>query len=141
MKGRFVRVPPTDKTEPLALGWFAISHLWMEDKLQRRHAYSTVYKIKSKHGTIYRTIRFSPRLKGTPKSQEGQMLIDWHGWLTICEDLQEGSPIELSIKKANPFEVFYHSITHPDPGYRHSMAVARVGLYISLISLILALKQ
>ena len=141
MKGRFVRVPPTDKTEPLALGWFAISHLWEEDKLTRRESYSMTFKIKSKHGKIFRTLRFSPRLKGTPKQGQGQILIDWHGWLTVCEDLHERDDVELTITRANVLEVFLHSTSHPDPAYRHSMAVARTGLYIGIISLILAFKQ
>jgi hypothetical protein len=140
IKGEFERIPPSEKTEPLVLGWFAISHRWMSEKQIRRNAYGTVYKIKSEHGVIYRNLRFSPRLKGSSAKSEGQMLIDWQGWITLCDIDCENTKVEIEIKKANALEMFYHSITHPDPSYRHSMAVARVGLYISVISLILAFK-
>ncbi len=134
------RVAPTDKTELLALGWTAISHRYFEDKQSRRKAYGEVYKIKSKRGTIYRNLRFSPKLKGSPKQKEAQLLIDWQGWIDLCEIGKESEAVEVSIKKANPFEVFYHTMSHPDPAVRHSVAIARVGLYISIISLILAFK-
>ena len=140
MKAKFGRVPPTAKTEELALGWVAISHRWFEDKQSRRDAYGTIYKIKTKSGTIYRSLKFSPRLKGSAKSGSGQILLDWQGWINLCELDTEKSEVELKITKANMLERVYHSMTHPEPAYRHSMAVARIGLYISLISLVLSFK-
>lgn len=140
IKGKFERVPPSDRTEQLTLGWVAISHRFLDDKQSRRGAFGKVYKIKSEHGVIYRNFKFSPRLKGSAKKGEGQILLDWQGWLDLCNIECENDSIELSIKKANVFEEFFHSVTHPDPAYRHSMAVARVGLYLGIISLILAFK-
>ena len=141
MKAIFSRVPPTDKTEQLSLGWVAISHRWFNDKQTRRDAYGTVYKIKSKSGgVIYRNLKFSPRLKGSTSQGKGQILLDWQGWINLCEIEEEGGEIELTIKKANVFQIFYHSMTHPEPAYRHSMALARVGVYISVVTLIVAFK-
>lgn len=146
MKGNFTRVPPGatlangSQVDELTLGWFAISHRWINDKSERRKAYGKVYKISSKHGTVYRTLRFSPKLKGSLAKESGQILMDWHGWIGLSETGNEKFPEDMKIKRANPLEIFYHSMSHPDPAYRHSMAVARVGLYISLVSIILAFK-
>lgn len=140
IKGNFTRTPPAPHTEDLALGWFAISHRWVDEKIDRRKEYGQLYKIESPHGSTYRTLRFSPRLKGGASKGEGQMLIDWQAWLSLCEYTRERDPVEVHIRPANIFEVFYHSMKHPDPAYRHSMAVARVGLYIAIISLLVSFR-
>ncbi len=140
VEGNFTRIPPISITEDLALGWFAISHRWMEEKQIRRDAYGKLYRIKTDEGVIYRTLRFSPRLKGAPSKDSGQILMDWHGWIQLSKTGEEKYPERMKIKKANIFEIFWHSASHPDPAYRHSMAIARIGLYISLVSIILSFK-
>jgi len=140
IKGMFERIPPLESTEQLQIGWFAISHRWLNDKESRRNTYGEIYKISSKHGSVYRNIKFSPRLKGTAKKREGQILLDWHAWITLSSTGNEKMPEELTIRRANIFEIFYFSSSHPDPAYRHSMAIARIGLYVGLLSVILAFK-
>lgn len=141
MKANFTRIAPSINAEQLALGWFAISHRFIEGKKTRRNSYGVIYKIKSKDGSvIYRTLRFSPRLKGSTRTGEGQILLDWQGWINLSDIDTEKEALELKITKANLFGRIYHSMSHPDPIYRHSMKVARIGLYISLISLILSFK-
>ena len=136
----FTRIAPTTKTEELALGWFAISHRWTDDVQKRRASYGSIYKISSSKGSIYRNLKFSPRLKGSAKQQQGQILIDWYGWICLNVSGEESEPETLTIKKASILETFYYTTTHPDPAYRHSMALARMGLYISFMSIILAFK-
>lgn len=141
MKAKFTRIAPSKNVEQLALGWFAISHRFIQGKNERRKSHGVIYKIKSKDGSvIYRTLKFSPRLKGSVNTGEGQILLDWQGWINLTDIDTENDAIELKISKANLFGRIYHSMSHPDPIYRHSMKVARIGLYISLISLILSFK-
>jgi len=142
----FQEIAPGPHTSMLPLGWFAINHSWIKDKSDRRTAFDKVYKISSKHGTIYRNIRFLPKLKGIKKNKENevtqtpQIMIDWSGWITLTDVDNEKKNVELTITKANPIALFYHADSHPDPAYRHSMFIARIGLYLGIISLILAFK-
>lgn len=146
MKAIFERIPPgvtvdEKKIEDLATGWFAVSHLLVDKKKERREAYGTLYRIKSANGSIYRFLRFSPRLKGSLKKVEGQILIDWNAWLDLSGRSEHVSKnILLEIRKANWFEIFFHSTTFPDPTYRHAMQISRISLYLGIISLILAFK-
>jgi hypothetical protein len=146
MKAIFERVPPGvnfkgKQTESLPVGWFAVTHLLIDNKKERREAYGTLYRIKSANGSVYRFLRFSPRLKGSLNKVESQMLIDWNAWLDLTgrnEYVSEN--IVLEIRKANWIEIFFQSTTFPDPTYRHAMQISRIGLYLGIISLVLAFK-
>jgi len=136
LRAAFKRIAPGVRTEELSIGWVAVSHLFISDKRERRKLRGKLVRIKSAHGTIYRTLKFSSRLK----HGEAQILLDWDGWITICDDENEAGQVEVEITLASAFGKVYHSMSHPDPAYRHSMAVARIGIYIAIISLIVSLK-
>lgn len=136
LKAVFTRIAPGIKTEELPLGWVAISHRYVDDKKQRRKLRGSLVRLKSEHGTVYRTLKFSPRLK----FGESQMLLDWEGWIALCDPDDERAPVEVEVTPASWYGAVYHSMSHPDPAYRHSMAVARISVYIAIISLILAFK-
>jgi hypothetical protein len=132
----FDRVAPTQQTEQLPLGWFAISHRYVDGKKGRREAHGEWYRLKSKHGTVYRVLRFSPRLKGSPKQEVGQLLMDWNGWLELSGyGDSEHEPIEIEVKKAAWWEYFHLAMSHPDPTYRHNSALAIVGLFLGIASM------
>jgi len=146
IKSVFQRISPGINTAQLNVGWFAINHSFIKDKRSRRDSYSKLYRLKSKHGSIFRHIRFSPNLKGEKIDKENniiqnpQLLIDWSGWMKLTNIENEKDNIEIEMSKANFFQIFYYSDTHPDPAYRHSMLISRIGLYLGIISLILAFK-
>lgn len=136
----FERVAPTQQTEQLPLGWFAISHRYVDDKKGRRKAYAEWYRLKSKHGTIYRILRFSPRLKGSPRQEVGQLLMDWNGWLELTGYGDgERETIEIEVKRAKWWEYFHLAMSHPDPAYRHNSALAIVGLFLGVVSFLVSL--
>lgn len=135
--GLFDRVAPTQQTEQLPLGWFAISHRYVDDKKERRKAHGEWYRLKSKYGTIYRVLRFSPRLKGSPRQKVGQVLMDWNGWLELTGygDDEDGL-IEIVVERAAWWEYFHLAMSHPDPTYRHNSALAIVGLILGIASML-----
>lgn len=135
LKTELAKILPSSSTEDLALGWFALSHHWLKDKKTRRENYGRLFRIKSEHGTIYRNLRFSPRLK------KSQGLFDWAGWIDLSGRTgEEEAPLLLDIRPATWAEIAFFGDSHPDPAYRHSMLLARISLYISFISLIISFR-
>ena len=131
----FKRVAPTEQTELMPLGWFAISHRYIEDKKTRRMLHGEWCKIKSAHGTIYRVLRFSPRLKGN-KGKDGQILLDWNGYLDLSDHATQEVEVDLEITLASRWSYFQLSLSHPDPTYRHNSVLALIGVGLGVISLI-----
>ncbi|MHC3995717.1 hypothetical protein ACXWTF_12905 [Thiomicrolovo sp. ZZH C-3] len=135
----FRRSPPSAQTEQLPLGWFALSHRYVGDIKERRKMHGEWFRLKSKEGTIYRVLRFSPRLKGSERKEEGQLLIDWNGWLDLNGHDTKDDAIEIEIAKARPWEYFHLALSHPDPTYRHNSVLAIVGLALGAVSLVVSL--
>lgn len=136
---RFTRVPPTAQTETLPLGWVAISHRYVDDVKQRREMYGEWYRLKSKEGTIYRVLRFSPRLKGTANAEEGQLLIDYNGWLELTgHSPKRNESVEIEITKAKRWQYMQLSLSHPDPTYRHNSVLALIGVGLGVLSLVIS---
>ena len=133
----FTRVYPSQATEPLATNWVAVSHRFLETKDERRNAYGRWVKISSAEGSIYRVIRFSPRLKS--KGKDTQILIDYAGWLVLTGfDEDTNKPLELTIKKASIFCYLHMALTSPEPLQRNNTVLALIGLALGVISLVVS---
>lgn len=123
-----------------ANGWFVVSHRWVPEKKRRRRLYGTWHKIQSDHATIYRIIRFSPSLKGTEKSQEGEIVLDWGGWLALSDYPEEhATKMQLVITKAKLCELVYAGVKHPDPAFRLASWLALLSIFLGIISVILTI--
>ncbi len=134
----FSRSHKGELIKDLPQGWFAISHLFVEDKTARRKAYGQWHRIKTTHGTIYRVLRFAPNLKGSAKQGEGEMLIDWNGWLSLTGLGGADDSLEVEVEKAAWWEYFHLAFSHPDPMYRYNATFAFVGFALGVVSLAVA---
>lgn len=132
IEGVFSRAPLTGKTSvEVPQGWAAVSHRWIPATLDRRWTTGTWFKIESRHGTIYRVLRFAPDLKGTPTTGKGDIAIDWPGWLRLSGFAEQtGEPLKLRLIKSHWWEFGAWMISHPEP----SIVLAGI---ISLISFVL----
>src|SRR5450432_1713550 len=100
----FTRTSPAAFAEKVGIpaGWFVISHRWMPLKPDRRKAHGHWYKIVSRHGTIFRILRFSTNLEGSAETKRGQIVVDWPGWLELWGYADNVDlPAELEITRAS----------------------------------------
>lgn len=140
--GSFTRMSPATFAESIGipLGWFVIDWRWMPDKKQRRRNHGKVFQIQSGHGTVYRVLRFSTKLKGSPTSGEGKMVIDWPGWLELsgfAEDVD--GPLNLTVSRVAPWNRFMLIFSHPDPNYQLAGVLGLVSAFLGILSLVMAL--
>ena len=140
MQGQFTRVSPAsfaDRVE-VPLGWFVISHRWMPDKKERRQGHGKWYRLSTANGSVYRVLRFSVNLEGTP-DKGGQIVLDWPAWLDLHgrEENVDGS-LTISIIRARWYEYPGLAISHPDPAIRWGSWIAVLSLALGVISVILA---
>lgn len=139
MEGSFERVSPASFAEKtgVPLGWFVISYRWMPEKKSRRAAHGKWFKLSSSCGTIYRVLRFSADLRGTP-GKTGEIVIDWPAWLDFFgreEDLD--GPIALKIEPARWWEYPRLAISHPDPAMRLAGWISVISLGLGVVSTLL----
>lgn len=141
MKGTFNRVSPAAFAERIGipLGWMVISHRWMPDKSERRHAHGKWYRLKSNYGTSYRVLRFSANLAGAPPETIGQLVLDWPAWLELngyADDMS--SQLQLEITKARFWQLPQLAASHPDPAMRLSSVLGFVSVVLGVLSIVLA---
>ncbi|HUW29349.1 MAG TPA: hypothetical protein VMV97_12145 [Sulfuriferula sp.] len=142
MKAQFTRVSPAAFLEKIGIpaGWFVISHRWMPEKSNRRLSHGRWFKIKSTHGEVFRILRFSASLEGSPKAGSGQIVIDWPGWLDLfgrADDVD--GPIELEFSEARWWQFPRLAVSHPDPTIRLSGLLGLLSVVLGVLSAILAL--
>jgi hypothetical protein len=122
-------------------GWFVLNHEHVEKAL-RRKAHGRWYRIRrveksrEKPRSIYRLLRFNPRL---PKNR---IVLDWSGWLELnkwegkCRD-----PLKLRITPVSLFGRLWCLWVHPNPmerlAFRISAVLGGMSLLLGIISLLL----
>lgn len=139
IRGTFARLSPAAFAEKLGipLGWFVISHRWMAERQTRRLLHGKWFKISSATGSVYRVLRFSANLAGTP-GKAGEIVIDYDAWLDLFGRVENvGGPLELEIRRARWWESLRLATSHPDPAFRLASWIAVLSLVLGLISLVL----
>lgn len=142
MKGMFSRMSPARFAESIGipLGWMVISWRWMPDLAQRRRAHGKWFRIKSKHGVVYRVLRFSTKLSGSPPDTPGEVVIDWPAWLELSGYAEKmPDSLELEFEKADIWHLPQLAASHPDPATRLSGILGLVSVFLGSLSIVLAL--
>jgi hypothetical protein len=140
VKSKFQRKSPAEFAEKtgVPVGWFVLPFPMIEEKEQRRKLHGKWCRLASEKGAVYRVIRFSPRLKS--KSTTPEIVLDWVAWLELNgrdENVQD--PIEISITKANPLQILFAAVHHPEPGYRIASWLALVSVGMGVVSLLMGI--
>jgi hypothetical protein len=143
ISGSFVRMSPADFAQKIGIlpGWFVISHHHMKDKKQRRFAHGCWYKIVGENErSVFRVLRFSPRLSAGKNDNNPQIVIDWPAWLELSDfDENTSKPIHLEIKKANWYFAPALAVSHPDPSTRLAGWLGLISIGLGLLSVVLAI--
>jgi hypothetical protein len=134
--GAFRRKPPIDFGE-IPVGWFVVS-VRLLDKSERRIGHGKWHKIMAGRRRIYRILRFSTSLSEPQDDTEGQIVLDYMGWIDLAGRLDDiPTSLALTVRKARFWEViFCCGNSHPDPSYRLAFQLA---LYLGLLSVLLGL--
>ena len=141
MKGNFTRISPAAFAEKVGIpaGWFVVSHRWMPEKSGRRLSHGRWFKIKSAEGEIFRILRFSASLEGSPNSGTGQIGVDWPGWLDLFGRAENvDGPIELEFSEAHWWQFPRLAVSHPDPTVRLAGLLGLLSVVLGILSVILA---
>lgn len=135
---RWRKSDPTDQDKTLPLGWFAVRSDWVSEH-DRAALRGKWYKISCGGNHCYRSLSMDPTLKGSQKTGEGQINIDWDGWLALHGyQKPHEEPLELTIEPANRFQLLTVGHSHPDPGIRAAAIVASVSLGLGFLALVIS---
>lgn len=111
----------------------------MPEKSSRRLTHGRWFKIKSEEGEIFRILRFSASLEGSPNSGKGQIVIDWPGWLDLFGRAENvDGPIDLEFSEARWWQFPRLAVSHPDPTIRLSGLLGLLSVALGILSVILA---
>ena len=142
MQGTFRRVSPAAFAERVGIpaGWVVVSYRWMPDKSQRRRSHGRWFKIESEKATVFRILRFSAQLSGSPKVGHGQLVVDWPAWLQLhgYEDNVD-PPLELKFTRVGWWAFPILAISHPDPTIRLTGALGVLSFGLGVLSVVLAI--
>jgi hypothetical protein len=135
----FQRVSPASFADKVGipLGWFVISHRWMESKQARRRQHGKWFKLATEAGTVYRVLRFSANLAGAP-GKTGEIVIDYPAWLDLhgrTENVE--GPIDIVITPARWWESPRLAVAHPDPSIRLAGWFAILSVALGVVSVAL----
>jgi hypothetical protein len=139
-KGIFTRISPhafSTRAE-FPAGWFAVSWRWIAECCHRRRGHGKWCKITSEHGSIYRVLRFSAELPGSPLAGTGEIVLDWDGWLYLhgrADDVDK--PLELTVSAARWWAFPQFALAHPDPTIRLAGLLALLSVALGLLSIVL----
>jgi len=144
MKGLFTLLSPRAFAEvakvEIPVGWFVISHRWMPEKVGRRLLHGRWSKIKSPNGEIFRILRFSTNLEGSPSQGSGQIVLDRVGWLDLQGRAENVDiPIQLEFIQARWWQFPKLAVAHPDPTIRLSGRLGLWSVFLGALSIILAI--
>jgi len=141
INGTFTRASPADFAEKVGIpaGWFVVSWRWMPETLQRRAQHGKWYKITSKHESIYRVLRFSTKLNGGEVKGEGQIVMDWSGWIELS-GFANNTNVELTLEitPVSWWKYLVCVLSHPDPIYRLASELAILSVALGILSVVLA---
>lgn len=142
MEGEFDRVSPASFAEKIGIpdGWVVISHRWVPTMPERRRTTGNWFKIESDNGTVFRVVRFSPNLQGSPATGRGQLVIDWSAWLRLSGFAEDTStPLKLKFTRSRWWNFWAWMITHPEPTVALSGLISLISLGLGIVSLVLAI--
>lgn len=140
ISGNFTRLSPSEFAEKIGIsaGWFVISHRWIDEKSVRRRQHGKWFRISSESNSVYRVLRFSPRLAGAP-GKPGEIVIDYEAWLDLFNRTEDvGGPLNLNIRVARWWELPRLATSHPDPAIRLAGWIAVLSFALGIISVGLA---
>jgi len=140
-EGLFSRKSPVnffnDTNSPI--GWTVVSHRWVTEKKERRNTHGRWHKISSDNGSIYRILRYSVNLKGSNKTNNGEIVLDWIGWIDLYGREEEvNEPLNLKIKTVKWWEIIFCGFSHPDPSYRLATLLAVISVGLGVLSVVIA---
>lgn len=142
MDGAFTRISPAAFADKVGIpiGWVVLSHRWVPSKAERRRSTGRWFRIESEKGAVYRIVRFSPNLAGSPEQESGQLVIDWSAWLRLSgfEENTKG-PLDLKFRKSGWWAFPCWVLTHPDPTIVLSGVISLISLGLGFMSLLLAI--
>jgi hypothetical protein len=141
IKGNFTRLASTSNPalESIALGWFALSHRWLEDKQQRRKLHGTWFRITCEGRRCYRAFKMVASLKGSAGADAGDICVDWSAWLSL--DGYNEKPrdeLYLEIEPASWVDIPAIALSHPDPAHRVAAKFAILSVGLGILSLVVA---
>lgn len=122
------------------IGWFAVSHHCIPDKKERRLTTGKWFCIRSEHSKVYRVLRFFPRLAFNKTDKQGQIIMDYSGWLKLSDFPEDTElALQLSIRRAKKHEYLHCLLSHPEPSFRLAGWLAVISVGLGLIGLITGL--
>jgi hypothetical protein len=134
---RHISPSNSNKSEP-EIGWFSISHNFINEKENRRKMYSKWFCLKSGNNKIYRQLKFDPTLNSTDNPQ---ITIDWQGFIELhgYEVKSDFKEIDCEIRPANSIECIIANFNHPNQGLRAAYQISLLSLFIGVISLLISI--
>lgn len=141
VRATFTRVSPSAFAEKVGipLGWCVISHRWMPEKKDRRHAHGKWFRLSSAEGTVYRVLRFSANLQGSPGA-EGQLVIDYPGWLDLLGRTENTNvSVPIKITPVRWWHAGILAVSHPDPSVRLAGWLAVLSFGLGIVSVVLGI--
>jgi len=141
IKALFMRIAPEPGVKDLPQGQVAISHYFVNEKMKRRRMHGMIYKIVTEHGSIYRGIRFDPKLKSGRNEEHPQLLLDYQGYLSLIgfDPEREANLIECTLRPARFYEWPNIGLTHPDPLIRQSYGLGLIAFWLGVVSLFISI--
>lgn len=125
----------------VAVGWFALSNVLCSREESTALIRNRWYRLHSNCGTIYRVLRFSPLLNSGIQPEEGEIALDWDGYLELWGQQEKTQPKELIITHVSPLQAVACAWLYPDPAIRIGLQVAIVlggaSVVISIIGFLL----
>jgi hypothetical protein len=122
-------------TPPLPAGWFIVSHHWVTPRTERRFGHGQWHKITSGGHSVYRLLKFSTHLAGTPSTRNGVIVIDWIAWIDLNGRSPDVSqPLDLRVEPAPWWKWLSCAWSHPDQTFKIVILLAVVSIVFSIVS-------
>lgn len=138
----FERIAPAAFAEKVGipLGWIVVHYDHIPAKADRRIAHGEWFEISSGRAKIYRLLRFSPNVKKGGAATNGEIVIDWIGWIDLyVRDEEVAGPILLKLRRVPWWKRPWVYLKHPDPAVRLSGWLGWASVILGVIALLLAL--
>jgi len=143
IKKKFTRASPADFSQKIGVpqGWFVISYRLVPDKKTRRLNHGKWFKIQSPQGHVYRILRFSVRLTGTPESDIGSIVLDWSALLKLTDyaEKPEEQDLDLTISNVRWWQYPLMAFAHPDPTHKLAGELGLLSVALGALSIAIAL--